>query len=111
MTVDGKTAREVLSIQRRPNERKRHAIAGATYMVQANGTIASIKIGGKAFDENRTYKIVVTDYMAEGGAGFAMLPGKTRRDLQVLQRDALIAHIRVKRQLMPEVGRIVARNR
>lgn len=111
MTVDGKTAREVLSIQRRPNERKRHAIAGATYMVQANGTIASIKIGGKAFDENRTYKIVVTDYMAEGGAGFAMLPGKTRRDLQVLQRDALIAHIRAKRQLMPEVGRIVARNR
>ncbi|MEB3299729.1 MAG: bifunctional UDP-sugar hydrolase/5'-nucleotidase [Candidatus Sericytochromatia bacterium] len=111
MTVDGKTARDMLRIQRRPNERKRHAVAGVTYMVQANGEITSIRVGGRAFDESRTYKVVVTDYMAEGGAGFAMLPGKERRNLQVLQRDALIAYIRAKRQLTPEIGRILSQNR
>lgn len=107
MEVNGKTALEMLTIQRRPTDRKRHAIANVTYTLTANnGPITDVRIGGKPLDPNGKYWVAVNDYMADGSSGFTMLPGNPRLDTKVLQRDALINFIRAKRTITPELGRI-----
>lgn len=115
VTVPGEVAREMLRIQRRAKETKRHAVSNVTYTLvpAADGKhqIRDIKVGTAAFDPKREYRIAVTDYMADGGAGFAMLPGMPRQDIGVLQRDALLEHIRVAGQVTPQTGRIKIRGR
>jgi hypothetical protein len=49
--------------------------------------------------------------MADGSSGFTMLPGNTRVNTDVLQRDALINFIRAKRTVTPDVGRIKVKGR
>lgn len=115
MTVKGEVAREMLRIQRRPKESKRHAVSNVTYTLipapNGNQRITDIKVGGQPFDESRTYLVAVTDYMAEGGAGFSMLPGQPRQSTGVIQRDALIAYIRARGTLKPQIGRVKVRPR
>ncbi len=113
VTVPGDMAREMLRIQRRAKETKRHAVSNVTYtLVPVSGgkqEIRDVKVGGAAFDVKREYVIAVTDYMADGGAGFAMLPGMPRQDIGVLQRDALLDYIREKGKITPQTGRIKTR--
>ncbi|MBM3275020.1 MAG: 5'-nucleotidase C-terminal domain-containing protein, partial [Candidatus Sericytochromatia bacterium] len=116
VTVTGDVAREMLRIQRRPGENKRHAIsanAAYTLIPAPNGKqdIRDITIDGKAFDKNRTYTIAVTDYMSDGGAGFAMLPGQPRQDTGIIQRYALLTHIKAAGTLAPQTGRIQIKSR
>lgn len=48
--------------------------AGISMIVDRNAkTISDIKIGGKPFDPNRTYKISIPDYLASGGDGYPLL--------------------------------------
>lgn len=49
-------------------------------------------------DQNRTYTLVVSDFMATGGSGFSMLTSAAREDLDVIDVDALIRYISVLRQ-------------
>ena len=107
MQVTGAKAIEMLTIQRRPTDHKRHSIAGATYTLLKNaGPIEDVRIQGKPVDPNATYWVAVNDYMADGSSGFTMLPGNPRQNTDMLQRDALINYIRAKRTVSPEVGRI-----
>jgi len=48
---------------------------------------------GKGIDKNRTYTLVVSDFMATGGSGFAMLSGSPAEDLDVVDIDALIRYM------------------
>ncbi|MBC7542400.1 MAG: bifunctional metallophosphatase/5'-nucleotidase [Candidatus Sericytochromatia bacterium] len=103
----GQTVLDILSVQRRTSDNKRHAIGNASYTLdRATGKISNVIIDGKPFDPSRTYKIAVNDYMADGASGFTMLPALKRQNTQVLQRDALIAHIETVKTMIPEVGRI-----
>jgi 5'-nucleotidase len=52
---------------------------------------------GKALDKNRTYTLVVSDFMATGGSGFAMLAGAPREDIDVVDLDALVRYLGVLR--------------
>ena len=52
---------------------------------------------GKAIDKNRTYTLVVSDFMGTGGSGFGMLAGAPREDLDVVDLDALIRYLGVLR--------------
>jgi 2',3'-cyclic-nucleotide 2'-phosphodiesterase (5'-nucleotidase family) len=52
---------------------------------------------GKAIDKNRTYTLVVSDFMATGGSGFGMLAGSPREDIDVVDLDALIRYLGVLR--------------
>lgn len=107
MEVSGKTAIEMLTIQRRPTDRKRHAFSNASYTLNVNaGPISDVRIAGKPVDPNAKYWVAVNDYMADGSSGFTMLPGNPRVDTRILQRDALINYIKAKRTITPEVGRI-----
>lgn len=112
MQVTGKQALEMLTIQRRPTDHKRHAISNATYTLLKNaGPIENARINGQPVDLNRKYWVAVNDYMADGSSGFTMLPGSPRVNTEILQRDALIDHIRTQRVVKPEVGRILVKNR
>ena len=105
--VSGKTAIAMLTLQRRPNDHVRHAVAGATYTLTRNaGPIADVRIGGQPVDPARTYKVAVNDYMAEGSSGFTMLSKLPARATKVLQRDALVELIKSRRRISPELGRI-----
>ena len=52
---------------------------------------------GKAIDKNRTYTLVVSDFMATGGSGFGMLIGAPREDIDVGDLDAMIRYLGVLR--------------
>ncbi len=108
--VGGDVLAEMLRIKRRPRELKRHAISNATYaLVPGTDKIRNIKVGGQPLDKAKTYTVAVTDYMAEGGSGFSMLIGVPAKNTGLVQRDTLIAYIREKGTITPEVGRISPR--
>jgi 2',3'-cyclic-nucleotide 2'-phosphodiesterase (5'-nucleotidase family) len=49
-------------------------------------------------EKDRTYTLVVSDFMATGGSGFRMLGSVPREDLDVIDVDALIRYLAVLRQ-------------
>ena len=113
MTVKGDMAKEMLRIQRRPRDIKRHAVSNVTYTLipgsNGNQQIQDVKVGGQPFDPSKTYVIAVTDYMADGGAGFTMLPGQPRQSTGLIQREGVISYIRERGTMKPETGRIKVR--
>lgn len=50
---------------------------------------------GKSIEKDRTYTLVVSDFMATGGSGFAMLNAVPREDIDVVDLDALIRYLSV----------------
>jgi 2',3'-cyclic-nucleotide 2'-phosphodiesterase (5'-nucleotidase family) len=52
---------------------------------------------GKGIDGGRTYTLAVTDFLATGGSGFAMLVGTRAQDLNILDLDLLISYLGVLR--------------
>ena len=48
--------------------------------------------------KDRTYTLVVSDFMATGGSGFGMLTSAPREDLDVIDVDALIRYLSVLHQ-------------
>ncbi|HEV8401087.1 MAG TPA: 5'-nucleotidase C-terminal domain-containing protein [Gemmatimonadales bacterium] len=52
---------------------------------------------GKGIDGGHTYTLVVPDFMAAGGSGFAMLAGQPAQDLGMLDMDLFISYLGVLR--------------
>jgi 2',3'-cyclic-nucleotide 2'-phosphodiesterase (5'-nucleotidase family) len=52
---------------------------------------------GKGIGGGRTYTLAVTDFLATGGSGFAMLVGVPAQDLNLLDLDVLIRYLGVLR--------------
>ncbi len=50
---------------------------------------------GRDLDAGQTYTAAVSDFLADGGAGFAMLPGLPRLDTGLADLDAVIAYLSV----------------
>lgn len=53
---------------------------------------------GKGVDDNRSYSLAVSDFLAAGGSGYAMLRGLPSGDVGVTDLDALIQYLAVLRQ-------------
>ncbi|HYL21347.1 MAG TPA: 5'-nucleotidase C-terminal domain-containing protein [Gemmatimonadales bacterium] len=53
---------------------------------------------GKGVDDNRSYTLAVSDFVAAGGSGYAMLRGLPSGDVGVTDLDALIQYLAVLRQ-------------
>jgi len=72
------------------------AISGATYTVTFDGLPKDIRIGGQPFDvnENRTWPIAISDYLASGGDNMLFFKPLTPRHTNVLLRTAIAEHIR-----------------
>jgi 2',3'-cyclic-nucleotide 2'-phosphodiesterase (5'-nucleotidase family) len=59
-----------------------------------NGKISSLLIGGKPFDETRTYRVATMDYLADGNSGMTAFKNAVKRiDTHVKMRDAYISQI------------------
>jgi 5'-nucleotidase len=52
-------------------------------------------LNGKSIEKDRTYSLVVSDFMTTGGSGFGMLAGVPREDIDVVDLDALIRYLSV----------------
>lgn len=52
-------------------------------------------LNGKKIDPHGAYTLAVTDFLAAGGSGFAMLAGARRVDVGVVDLDALITYLRL----------------
>jgi 5'-nucleotidase len=59
--------------------------------------ISRVALSGKDIDKNRTYTLVVSDFMATGGSGFRMLVGSPKEDVDVVDVDALTRYLGVLR--------------
>lgn len=57
------------------------------------GKPEEIKINGLAFDPNKTYKVALSDYLANGGDGLFFLREKKQFQLGKLFRDAILEYI------------------
>jgi len=59
-----------------------------------DGKIASLFIGGKPFDETRTYWVATMDYLADGNSGMTPFKNAVKRtDTHLKMRDAYISQI------------------
>lgn len=72
------------------------AVSGATYTVTFDGLPKDIRIGGELFDvnQNRTWPIAISDYLASGGDNLSFFKGLTPRHTGILLRTAIADHIR-----------------
>ena len=72
------------------------AVSGATYTVTFDGLPKDIRIGGQPFDvnDNRTWPIAISDYLATGGDNMVFFKPVVPRHTNILLRTAIADHIR-----------------
>lgn len=90
------------------------AVSGATYTITFDGMPKDIRIGGQPFDvnENRTYPIAISDYLATGGDNMPFFKTIVPRHTNVLLRTAIADHIRALTKAgQPVAARIEGRVR
>lgn len=66
-------------------------MGGFQIIIDVDGTLKAINIGGVPFDENKTYYLATIDYLLEGGGNADFLKKNTGvTDLNYLLRNAMI---------------------
>lgn len=86
-------------------------ISGASYTI-SNGKAVDIKVNNKAFDSTKTYTVLTSDYIANGGdKGAVFYLGTNRKDINLLMRTAFLQYLEKEknagRNLNPKIdGRI-----
>ncbi len=59
--------------------------------------IVSVKVGGAPLEEGAAYRVAVTDFIASGGDGYAMLKGKAIVRTGETLREAIIEDLKTRR--------------
>ena len=74
----------------------RMAVSGATYTITFDGLPKDIRIGDQPFDvnQNRTWPIAISDYLATGGDNMTFFKPLVPRHTNILLRTAIADHIR-----------------
>jgi 2',3'-cyclic-nucleotide 2'-phosphodiesterase (5'-nucleotidase family) len=90
-------------------------LAGGSYTITADRKAISIEVAGAPLDDTKTYRVAIGDYTANGGDDCGFLKDLPRKDIGLLQRDALIEY--VKKQCAggkaipaPTQGRVIKLN-
>ena len=84
-------------------------VAGFSFtVIDPSGTVQEIKVRGISLDPEKRYRIVTSDYMANGGGNLPVLwEPLAREDLSMLLRDAFLQYIRQTQTISPVLdGRI-----
>ena len=87
-------------------------VSGITFKIQ-DKKIKEVLINGKPFDENKTYRVATSDYLANGGDQLSFLAQIAERENTGLKiRDILITYIKAlnssgKKITAQKEGRIV----
>jgi 2',3'-cyclic-nucleotide 2'-phosphodiesterase (5'-nucleotidase family) len=61
-----------------------------------NGEVSSLSLSGSALDQERTYKIALPDYIANGGDRCDFFKDNSQNNTGVLIRDVLVSDIKLK---------------
>lgn len=68
-------------------------VGGIRFSIE-NGKPKNILIGNLPFDHQKKYKVLTSDYLANGGDNFSFLSELKRDDLNLKVRDALIRYVK-----------------
>lgn len=91
LTLDGPTTKELFDFAAKTGI---SPIANATYTVK-DGQATDIKIGGKPLDLSRTYTVVTSDYLANGGDNMVMFKKALKSEkVGMMMRDMILKHIK-----------------
>ena len=102
LEMQGRAVRDLISYLIRSG--RPHPISRMQIAIDQKGTLVSVNIQGKPFNENRTYHVATSDYLANGGDAMGFFgQGQNRVDLQYKIRNAMIDYFKEKDTLRPVV--------
>jgi hypothetical protein len=70
--------------------RKNVCQSGMRIELDKNGNLETGSINNKPFEINKTYKVLTSDYLANGGDNMSFLQGFNRKNLGIKLRDAFL---------------------
>ncbi len=81
-----------------------HPISGIQIVVDKNEKLVSVNIGGRPFDENRSYYVATSDYLVNGGDNMKFFKdGLEVAETQYLVRNAMIDYFKKNDTIITEV--------
>lgn len=84
--------------------KKAHPIGGLQIVLGKDGSLQSVNIQGAPFDENRTYNVATSNYLAEGGDNMGFFEdGLNFSETNYLIRNAMIDHFKKVDTIAPVV--------
>lgn len=93
VTIKGKSVRDLISLLIKANNP--HPIAGIQIVLNSNETLKDVNIQGLPFDEDRTYYVATSNYLADGGDDMGFFrDGLSTVDLNYLIRNAMIDYFK-----------------
>ncbi len=100
--LDGKTVRELVAFLL--NADRPHPISGLQIVINPDRSLQQVNIQGVPFDENRTYYVATSNYLAEGGDAMGFFKNSQKliaTDYSL--RNAIIDYFKKKDTLQPKV--------
>jgi len=90
-------------------------VSNGVEMIIENDMVQEMTIDGLPVDYSKTYRILLSDYIANGGDGMSMLTGLPREDSGIKVRDMLLEYCkeitRTGKKINAEIdGRVIVRN-
>jgi 2',3'-cyclic-nucleotide 2'-phosphodiesterase (5'-nucleotidase family) len=95
LTIDGKNLKALFD---KMTEIGGWPISGATYNIK-NGKAENIQLNGLPLDENKSYKLSISDYLANGGDKLDMLKSLPQFNTGILLRDAFIDYFKEQKKI------------
>jgi len=95
LTIDGKNLKALFD---KMTEIGGWPISGATYNIK-NGKAENIQLNALPLDENKSYKLSISDYLANGGDKLDMLKSLPQFNTGILLRDAFIDYFKEQKKI------------
>ena len=77
------------------SEKKPHPLAGMTFTIDKNNTVKDISVQGKPIENDKTYYVVTSDYLSNGGDNMNFFKkGTATFDLDYKLRNILIDYFK-----------------
>lgn len=93
VALKGKDVRDLVAFL--INAKNPHPIAGIQIILNKNETLKNVNINGLPFDENRTYNVATSNYLADGGSNMGFFKDSLKTsDLNYLIRNAMIDYFK-----------------
>lgn len=93
ITLNGKELRELVAFL--VNAGRPNPIAGMQIILNPQGSLEAVNIGGRPFDESRDYTVATSSYLVEGGSDVGFFPTYSEvADLEYKMRNAIIDYFK-----------------
>jgi 2',3'-cyclic-nucleotide 2'-phosphodiesterase (5'-nucleotidase family) len=89
LTLDGKLVKKIFNFIASKNGAP---VSGVRFFI-SNQEALDIRINGQPLDTMKTYKMITSDYLANGGDNFGMLKDVPRESLNLKVRDAIMNYL------------------